>query len=706
MNNELLAPKLAKQYKDHTIQNAVENMSSEYLPYNARSVHTQPIRQYTYTLQILDEETGQVIDTLTGKVLNGGVKLDSSSLIRRTMTLDMILDEDVMPRTGSLIWFKKIAKLYIGLKDFSQTNTVVNFLAGTYWIDSTSISIDQATRSLSVSLSDKMTKYDTFKLENTLILNIDTPITEAIRQTMEFMGEKSFGIMEECLEEEVIPYTMTYSAGDNAIDIITDLRDMYMDYVCGYNLRGEFEFRKLKIQKEDEVADAKWRFDSTVEDRTDLTTSFGEDYNLKDIRNRVKILGATSEKTGLMASAEVRLTDPASPFNVYAIGERTTVEVADNCYTDEQCRALGRYRLQSSSTFQEKCSINTVPIFILDAFDILDVVNPVTKKLYRYQLQTFDYNLSIDSAMTITANKLYFVTLEYGEEMIPVVEAIIRGIKNWGWISLSEQRIKDCYNITGSGEATMTVLFTDNGYGDTQASVTSYGTTKNQTMLIDLADFANLKMTDENGAVTGKSSGDYTDRVLGHEIVHGVMNDYFGHSMAIMLPIWFKEGFSELIHGAKERYLSCYARMDLEEKKKTIIDRARQLLEGEWQGSSEDYTVSYLIAIAIYRIQAAKGQWSNTFVRLRGQENIGINFLYKLLPIADDNNGVIELVLQEMENMTDIWTALEDKEDLDTCSIGGIHMMNLYGIPLTAESVFNNSDAEVESLGFKIKYEK
>lgn len=699
-------PKLATQYKNHTIQNAVEDITEEYLPMNARSIHTQPIRKYQYTLQILDEETGMIIDTLTGRVISGGVKMDSSSLIRRTLTLEMILDDDVMPQSGSLIWFKKIAKLYVGMKDFSQSNTFVNFLMGTFWIDSTSVSIDATSRKLSVSLSDKMTKYDEKDLELGLIIPVDTPITDAIRSTMEFLGETSFGQMDKCLDTEVVPYTMRYSAGDKAIQAIEDLRDMYMDYVCGYNLRGEFEFKKIQIQKEDEIADSKWRFDSTVMDRSDLLVDFKEDYNLKNIKNRIKVIGGTSDKTGITSQAEVRLTDPTSPFNVYAIGERSAVKKAETYYIDEQCRALGRYELLKASNFQEQVNISCVPIFILDAFDIIDVVHPQTKVSYRYQVKTFDLNLAIDSTMSITATKLYFATTEYGEERIPLIESIIRGIKNWGWISLAEKRIQECYHIVGSGEATMSVLFTDNGYGGTQASVTSYGTTKNQTMLIDLADFDNLKTGDENGAITGRSEGDYSDRVIGHETVHAVMNDYLGHLMMVVSPIWFKEGFAELIHGAKERYQSLFiAGMTEDKLKEQLITRATTLLNGEWVGTSEEYVASYLIAVAIYKL-CDEDRWNNLFVRLRQQENVGINFLYKLLPIAEDTQGVIDKVIQQITDMDDIWAALNDKTDPDTCSIGGIHMMNLYNTALTAQSVFNNGDATTDSIGFKMRYEK
>ena len=37
-----------------------------------------------------------------------------------------------------------------------------------------------------------------------------------------------------------------------------------------------------------------------------------------------------------------------------------------------------------------------------------------------------------------------------------------------------------------------------------------------------------------------------------------------------------------------------------------------------------------------------------------------------------------------MNDMNDVWDFLFDNNDIDTGSVGGIHFMNLYGIPLTA----------------------
>lgn len=705
ISNQMEPILLTKQYKDHTIENVVEYLDEDLLPLNAKSVHLQPIRNLTVTIQILDEQTKEVIETITGLAKTGSIRMDASSLIRRTASLTLKVSDDTFPQSGSLIWFNRIAKIYVGIQDLTEVNTHINFLLGTFWIDEVGYSIDVNDSEISIDIKDKMTKWDGEKLANPLKLSPGTKVNEAIRLMMENIGETDFGFMEESLDIETIPYTKEYGIGEDIMTVITDLRDLYMDYVCGYNVRGEFEFKKIKNQKEDEIAEPKWSFDSQKNDRADLTLSFKETYSLKDIKNKVVVYGGTSDTTGLTPVGETRITDAKSPFNVFSIGERTQIIVEDKYTTNDQCISKARYEVWKSSNFQESCDISTVPLYLLDAFDIIEVVHPYTKESQKYIIDSFDLNLDPGSSMNISAHKLYYVNVEYGADKNPLVDAVIRGINNWGWLSLGEERIKECYNISGSGTATLTVRFQDVIAGGEQASVIAYTTTKNQTLMIDLADLVDLDVKNENGYSPGRSKGDYLDRVLAHEMFHAVSNDYLGATATNIIPVWFKEGCGEFLHGAKERFLSAYYGETNQSKREKLTALTKTVLEDNWAGTSEDYVAAYLIMIAIYR-KCDKNRWSNLFIRLRDQPNLSINFLLKLLPIASTNDEIKTILLNEISSMDTVWNFLFNTSDLDTGSVGGIHFMNLYGVPLTAESVINNANATSTSIGFQVNIQK
>lgn len=223
-------------------------------------------------------------------------------------------------------------------------------------------------------------------------------------------------------------------------------------------------------------------------------------------------------------------------------------------------------------------------------------------------------------------------------------------------------------------------------------------------MEIDLRDFEKLNFSSEDGDV-GRSQGDYADRVMGHEMFHAVCNDYFGTSKTIDMPVWFKEGFAELLHGGKQRYISLTGFIDNDEKKRYLVNLSKQILNGSWNSTSEDYVASYLISAAIYYVLGSKEELQSAFQRLKGSENINLNFLHKMLPqIGKNNDEAKNIVLNKLENM-DLWDSLNDLSDPDTGSIGGSHMINLYNKPLDSSDVFNNKLAEVPSLGFKLQFD-
>lgn len=693
---------LTKQYKDHTVPNAVTKLDYESLPFNAYSVHSQPIRNLDITIQVLQKGTETVIETVSGRCLSGNVRVESGSLIRRTASLEVAFDPNFFPSSDSLVWFDKLYRVYVGIKDLSMTDHTVNFLLGTFNVSDGGLSVSESQSTMTVKLEDKMGQFEGNEFENQLKILPGTPIDEAIKLVMEDIGEKSFGYIQASEEKEVVPYTMEFGIGDEKIDVVEKLRDMYMDYTCGYNPMGEFEFYKLSIQKDTEFRTPKWAFNDEAKDGKDLTISFQESYPLKSVRNRVLVVGEMSEKTGITANGEIRITDVKNPFNVDAIGTRTKIIKESSYVTDDQCYSRAKYEVWKVSNWQEKCDISVVPIYLFDVNDIIEIKHPVTGTVSKYLIDDFSIDLKVDGDMSISAHRIYYTGVEYGEAFQPLVQKFVRGISNYGWISLAEERIKDCYNITGSGNATITVRFVELTSGGEQASITSYATTKNQTLQIDLADFKNLDDS-ENGD-SGRGAADYADRVIGHEMFHAVTNDYLGHDSMIEVPLWFKEGFAEFLHGGKDRYTMVYPKTDSIKKKQQIIDLATRQLDGEFQGTSEDYVAAYLIAIAIYNLSDRK-TWENLFIKLRGVKNIGINFLYKLLPIADSNDNVKEKVITEIRNMDWVWELLENKNDLDTLSVGGKHFMNLYNTELTAETVFNNSNATIESIGFNIKKE-
>ena len=463
-----------------------------------KSVLTQPIRNLEATIQVLDDK-GNITDTITGHVTSGSINYDATSLIRRTGQITMIVDPAYMPSNKSVFWFGKRFRLYQGVIDMSTSpHEEVNFLLGTYWVDDTTLYFDEDQSSITVNLSDKMTLLDGLGLETKLRIDIGTPISDCIRQMMELAGETDFGYMYTSDSKEVMPYKYEKEVGKSITDIITDLRDMYMDFICGYDALGRFEFRKIETQKEDTNVIPKWNFDATS-DRADLTLSFSETYTLKDVKNRVVVVGNTSTNTGYTPKGVAKITDATSKFNIDAIGTRTKVIQNNDLTNDLQCSSQAMYELWKISHFQETVSISVIPVYSLQPYDVITVTNPVTHKANKYMIDTIQVDLGVDGTMYITAHKMYYVGMTYNMEDSVIVAAIKHGINDLGWLSLGEQRIKDAYGISGDGKGTIIVRFITDSVGGEQAAVTGYVTTTNQTMEIDTKDYEHLNIKSQDG---------------------------------------------------------------------------------------------------------------------------------------------------------------------------------------------------------------
>lgn len=693
---------LEAQYNNYTVQNVITDTESG-VPTMVKDVTIQNVRHLSVTMQILDS-SGLVVDTLTGKATGGSVSMDGTSLIRRTGSITLKPEKKLIPGTeNSLIWFGHRVKIFVGIDNLSSIGREqVNFQLGIFDISKGDLSVSEGSNTLTVTLNDKMKKISEKPFEEELVIPRDTPLDVAIRLLMDGLGETEYGTFDAIEDTEVIPYEMDIKVGDLASKWIEEIRDLYMNWVAYYNRKGEFEFRKISNEKSDAAAVEKWYFDEGDSGIPDLKISFSESYDMDKIKNSVMVIGGTDNQ-GFTPSSQVNLTDASSPFNVNAIEKQTSIISDSTLYLTEQTLARARYELFKASNFQETATISTIPIYWLEPFDIIIIKNPITKVKYKYVIDKIDVDTAIDGNMSITAHKLYFATVDYGEAKRPIADAITQGIMNKGWLSLGEERIKACYGISGAGTNRLVVQYVNDKLGGEQAVTNAYYTSKTQVLEIDLADFSLITADDQDGD-PGRSPADYLDRVLGHEMVHVVMNDYLSTAVTSFIPVWFREGFAELIHGGKDRYDTISGYSTGNAKKAWFQKRAKQILDGAWDSSSTDYAVAYTLAASIYFALSAD-EWSRMFTDLRFMENPQINFTNTIIKRATSDDEAKQIILDSYSKMP-IWTQLNDPNETDTLSIGGYYMMNLYGIKLDAHGVFNNANATTPTIGFKLSIVK
>ncbi|MEH7207626.1 hypothetical protein V7094_15510 [Priestia megaterium] len=664
------------------------------------SLHLQSIRRLTITVEVLDKNNN-TMDVLQGLSTGGSLSVDGTSLIRRTGTLSFVLFDRLLPAQNNLLWITNKIRIYAGIDDLrTQNNTTTHFCLGTFYITEPSVSIAKDNRSITINLQDRMGRWEDEEFENTVIIEANTPIAEGLKAILTVMGETEFSEIQS--SDLVVPYQLEFAQGSTVIDAIDKIAKLYMDWDAFYDTEGKFVFRKMQLVY-DRTIEPQWVFD----ENSPLMLSFDENYTYKGVKNRIVVFGAMDEKTGLTPRSQADLI-PSSTFGSDAVGIRKKVFVETTLTTKEQCQAKSQYELWKASNLQESASIVTMPIYYLDANHIIQVTNPATKEVEKYIVDTIALGLNISETMTITAHKVYYDDIQLDVQDAKV-EYIIDKITNKGWLATPEARILQYYGLKGNGTP-LVVNFEYNSIGGTTAYTTGYLGTTTQTLTVDLVDLGSA--TDDNGD-HHTNKGDYADRIIGHEMVHAVMNSAMGMAKTSTLPTWFKEGSAEFIHGADERLKISIVEDEAinDSMLDYIIDRGVDLLNGGgWISDSNEYSASYVILKYIDKNMKSGKDMKSFMASILGSAGDGAQALkdaitlnttfttYQAFVDSFKANGANFVKTKITLNLTG--------DEVDTGSIGGIDHRGT--VALNAEDIFDESKAVagVISTGFVVTFNR
>lgn len=669
-----------------------------------RDLHLQSLRNLHMTIEILDKDN-ETLETIEGMTTGGSLSISRTSLIRRTGSIEMVLNEFLSPKKESLLWMTNKVRVYAGIEDISTNRRVItNFCLGTFVIAEPKTSVSNENHTVSIELMDYMSMWEQ-QIENTIVLSPDTPLHTAVQYVMNFVGETNTEIEFTDLK---IPYTLEFQQGSQVVEILEQLRDLYMDWECYYDVSGKFHFKRTMFQKRGGEPVA-WRFDKDSQH----SLSINKSYTYRGVKNKVVVIGQTDAKTGITPKAESKITNVESPFHEDEIGIQQTIIIDSNYSNTSQCQSRSRYELFKLSNMQENVDIDSIPIYFLDAGDIIEIPNKELDGLIeQYLIDDISLELSIDGTMGISAHKLYYDDYsidEALEEYRSQADIVIDGITNQGWLSLAEQRIEEYYGIRGSGTSLLVRFESDSRYGTT-AYVTNYLSTDLQTMTIDLADFGIA--TGENGDLSS-GKAEYADRVLAHEMVHAVQNSAFGSSKTIYMPNWFKEGSSELLHGGDERLkLSIVTGAGIDDTKlNSLVQRAVNTMQTKsWDGISDDYSASYLIMKFLDKKIDAGKDMKNVMLDIKnslkgGEQSIKDAIISNTLFTTFEE--FVQAFNDEIVSMVkNVFNLNIGQDEIDTGSIGGSDHRGQYD--LSAEKIFDNSFAQkgLLSIGFNVTFDR
>lgn len=665
------------------------------------NLHLQSIRRLHVTVEILGKDD-KTIEVLQGISTSGNMNINGASLIRRTGSLSFVLFDNLLPSQSSLLWMTNKIRVYAGIDDLkSQDATTTHFCLGTFFIAEPNVSIAKDNRTITIELEDRMARWENEQFENKLIIEPETPVDIAIQSVLFAMGETQFGYIQQTIE--TVPYQIEFAQGSTVLEAISQLVNLYMDWEAYYNTEGYFVYQKMTMKYErDRGAD--WIYD----EYSPLLSSFNNVYTYKNVKNRVVVYGAMDDKTGLIPRTQADLI-PSTTFGADNIGIKKKIFMESSYTKKSQCEAKAKFELWKASTFQETATLTSLPIYFLDANDIIEIWNPATREIERYSVTTIGYGLSASDSMQIQASRVYYDDVLIDTHDVQV-DYIIDMITNKGWLHIPEARIAQYYGLVADGSE-LVVNFEYNQTGGTTAYVTGYLGTTTQTLTVDLADLGSG--TGDSGDNILTSKGDYTDRIIGHEMLHAVMNNQFGMSKIAEMPVWFLEGSAEFLHGADERLKFSILEDGVisDPYLDYIIERGVSLMTiNDWSSNSHDYSASYLIMKYIDKKITLGKDMKNFMASIKASTVDGLTAIKDAI-IANTGFATFEAFVLDFETNGSTFVKTQVNlnlagDEVDTGSVGGNNHRGTTA--LNAEMIFDNSTATAGLLttGFKVTFDR
>lgn len=409
------------------------------------NVLRQPTRQLNIKIDLINEND-IVIDSFEGIATEGNISLSSESTYRRNGNFTMVFDKkyNLLPSPTSKLWFNKRIGIHIGIKNYFDE--IIWFNLGRFALAEGSLDFNQATRTISCQIFDYMAFLDGSLggvLSHQTIIEEGTPISNAIKSTLEGLVKVSIGDIKIDNMDLTTPYTIERSAGNTVYDLIKELIELYMGWDFYFDENGYFVVEKIKDKKNDPVIEifdgsdkdlslnsninidfknvynAIWVWGRQLEDGTQIKWNYKNkwvrnDYSdlsgLADVENGDICHIANEDKSYMWDGDDWEKLDfrVIPQFNIESIGEKTYVYNSESIFNDEQVRLRCEYELTiNNSNMAEKINFSCVPLYNLKPQQKISVnINDLGQK--DYIIESITIPMSFNGSMGISARRLYY----------------------------------------------------------------------------------------------------------------------------------------------------------------------------------------------------------------------------------------------------------------------------------------------------------
>lgn len=236
-----------------------------------------------------------VVDEISGYLVDFSVTCDADSDLRRSCSLSMVTKGDMFEvGAGNRIFLDKFIQPYIGYENI-RTGEIQWYNQGIYLINAPSYQYDGATNTLSFSGLDLMSKLT--GLRNGQLEGIPTVISQgesvrsAIISTLALAGFTKY-VVDECKLRsgaiQSVPYDIEISQGGTVYDILSNLRDILPQYQIYFDVNGVFHYEQIPSGEDDPVL-----VDDDLINKIIISETINTDF--ESVKNYIEVYGKTHD---------------------------------------------------------------------------------------------------------------------------------------------------------------------------------------------------------------------------------------------------------------------------------------------------------------------------------------------------------------------------------------------------------------------------
>ena len=372
------------------------------------SIVKQPYRDLYCKVNLLNYQF-QIVDEISGVVINDSWTISANSDIRRTGTLVIAPDDEeaYKIKAGSKIFLDKYVQVYIGIKDNTTDEIIYNNM-GIYLINNPTHTFSSTDNQISLQLVDLMAKLT--GLRNGYLSGYDYQLKEGqnvkeiIIATIAEAGFYNYDIEIDEDDYQTIQFDMSIESTATLYDILTTInKNQYINYQMYFDVNGIFHFNKIPTTSHDTVM-----VDDDIWNYTYISHEVQTNY--ENLKNDIIVLGKTH--TASKYSSDCALDTATKTFSMTCAGvkrENNHIKLAFTTPEDMTRTILGtRYylNLNNYGAYPLKTSLgsvgfrlepNTYYVVKLQNFNRWDANLTGERNTTNYSLQSAIKNVENDS---------------------------------------------------------------------------------------------------------------------------------------------------------------------------------------------------------------------------------------------------------------------------------------------------------------------